>query len=148
MNEIDRFIEAQNTSYSTALSEIKNGKKSSHWMWYIFPQVKGLGQSLWANKYGIRSKEEAQLYFHHEILGSRLVEISEALLKIEYKTARSILGETDTLKLKSSMSLFAQIQKETPIFHKVLDKYFAGEVCPQTVSFLSGSISAKDIKYT
>ena len=104
--DLHRFISAQENSYSNALKEIKNGRKTSHWMWFIFPQYKELGKSETAKKYAIKSKEEAIAYFNHDVLGKRLVEISQAFLQLEGKTANEIMGRPDDFKLKSSMTLF------------------------------------------
>ena len=120
---LNRFIDAQSNTYENALNEIKSGRKTSHWMWFIFPQYHGLGASSTAIKYAISSKQEAISYFKHPILGSRLLEITKAFLSIENKTAYHILGKPDDLKLKSSMTLFAAIQSETDVFNSVLEKY-------------------------
>ena len=114
--DLDRFLTVQEKTYLFALKEIKKGRKVNHWMWFIFPQIRGLGNSIQSFKYSINSKEEAISYFNHPILGARLLEISEELLVIENKTAKEIMGFKDEIKLKSSMTLFANIQTE----HKVL----------------------------
>lgn len=119
-----RFLEAQNHTYLKALSEIKSGKKTSHWMWYVFPQLKGLGKSDMAQFYGIENLKEAQEYLEHPVLGKHLVDISEALLQIERKSANDIFGSPDDLKLCSSMTLFATADKTNPVFQAVLEKYF------------------------
>ncbi|MFN8578532.1 MAG: DUF1810 domain-containing protein [Candidatus Sericytochromatia bacterium] len=124
---LERFLSAQEQSFDIALKEIKNGKKVSHWMWYIFPQIQGLGFSEISKYYSIRNLEEAKLYLKHNVLGSRLIEISEMLLTIEGKTANNIFGYPDDLKLKSSMTLFKYISPDNSIFHKILDKYFNKE---------------------
>ena len=133
---IQRFLDAQSRSYESALIEIKKGHKQGHWMWYIFPQIIGLGKSETAIFYSIKSKEEALEYFSHPILGNRLIEISKESLKIKKKSAKDIFGWIDARKLKSSMSLFALIQIHEPIFQKVLDKYFEGRICRSTKSKL------------
>lgn len=105
-NDLDRFIEAQKNTYNRALQEIKNGQKESHWIWYIFPQIRGLGHSERANYYAIEDIEEATNYLKNPILYARLIEISKALLEVEEKTAIEILGYVDAMKVKSSMTLF------------------------------------------
>ena len=133
---LQRFLHAQDQSYLRALNEVKTGKKTSHWMWYIFPQFKGLGRSETSIKYSIKSEDEARAYFKHELLGKRLLEITEELVKIENKSAYEIFGGPDDLKLKSCMSLFTLVQNENTIFQKVLDKYFDGEVSYRTRELL------------
>ncbi|MBS9773785.1 MAG: DUF1810 domain-containing protein [Tenacibaculum sp.] len=134
---LQRFIETQNSSYEIALNEIKNERKQSHWMWYIFPQFKGLGRSYTAEKYAIQSKEEAIAYFQNPILKERLIAITTAFLHIENKTAYEILGSPDDLKMKSSMTLFNAIQNETTIFKKVLDKFYNSINCEHTLNELN-----------
>jgi uncharacterized protein (DUF1810 family) len=134
---LQRFLDVQNQSYSIAFNEIKSGKKQSHWMWYIFPQFIGLGKSTTSIKYAIKSKEEAIAYYHNKILGKRLIEITEQLIKIQDKTAFEIFGGPDDLKLKSCMSLFALVQNENNIFQEVLDKYFEGKISYKTKELLN-----------
>lgn len=110
MRDLQRFLDAQERDYRTALAEIKNGRKQSHWMWYIFPQIDGLGFSSTAKFYAIKDLTEAKNYFAHPVLGERLVEISKAMLEIEGKTANQILGSPDDMKLKSSMTLFGALE--------------------------------------
>ena len=141
MSDLNRFIEAQEKNYKTALKEIKNGKKVSCWMWYIFPQIKGLGMTQTANYYGINDIEEAKEYLHNEILSKRLIEISNALLEIENNDIKEIMGFPDNLKLKSSMTLFKKAEelsdvKYDNIFQKVLDKYYNGEEDNNTLVIL------------
>ena len=133
---LKRFIDAQSNSYERALDEIKNGRKTSHWMWFIFPQYCGLGRSSTSIKYAINSEEEAIGYLKHPILGSRLLEITKAFLSIENKTAYAVLGGPDDLKIKSSMTLFDSIQSETDLFNSVLEKYFEGNRCSRTMGTL------------
>ena len=137
--DLERFIKAQDHSYETALNEIKNGRKQSHWMWYIFPQFKGLGQSATSRQYAIKSKEEAQAFFDHEILGSRLVEITNTLLQLKGLTANAIFGNPDDLKLKSCMTLFAAIQDKNTCFQEVLNKYYAGKPDDKTLKLLDNN---------
>ena len=126
-HDLERFVEAQKRNYNDALDEIKNGKKVSHWMWYVFQQISGLGYSATSKFYEIHSSEEAKLYLNHEILGKRLLEISNALLNIEGKTAYQIFGSPDDSKLKSCMTLFRSIENSDPIFEEILNKYFSGK---------------------
>jgi uncharacterized protein (DUF1810 family) len=118
------------------LSEIKNGLKTSHWIWYIFPQPSGLGYSATSKKYAIKSKAEASDYLKHPVLGKRLVEISEALSIVSDKTAYEIFGSPDNLKLHSSMTLFAQIEPTETIFQAILDKFFRGERSEKTLRII------------
>lgn len=136
MSDLARFYEAQEYSYKDALQEIKNGKKTSCWMWYIFPQIIGLGHSNMAQYYSINSFKEAVDYLNDVTLGGRLNEICEALLKIESSDAHKIFGWPDDQKLKSSMTLFAQAAPGNPIFEKVLEKFFHGERDVHTLEIL------------
>lgn len=125
-NDITRFIDAQDSKwdgYATALSEIKDGRKVSHWIWYIFPQLRGLGHSRMSHYYGIADRQEAEDYLNHPVLGTRLREISEALLTHTDKSAESILGSIDALKVKSCMTLFDCISPDD-IFSEVLDSFY------------------------
>ena len=126
MNDLKRFLDAQENDFERALAEIKRGRKQSHWMWYIFPQIAGLGSSETSRFYAVKDRAEAELYLAHPVLGARLVEISEALLEIEGKTANQIFVSPDDVKLKSSMTLFGALKNTNPIFRSVLDKYFNG----------------------
>ena len=138
MNDIynlERFINAQENSYKIALKEIQNGEKQGHWMWFIFPQIDGLGMSPMSRKYSIKNQQEAKDYLDHNILGNRLIEITRALMKIEQKSARSIFGYPDDLKLKSSMTLFKIISPDNKLFSDVLVKYFNGKVCERTEKY-------------
>ncbi len=126
MNDLKRFLDAQENDFERALAEIKRGRKQSHWMWYIFPQIAGLGSSETSRFYAVKDRAEAELYLAHPVLGARLVEISEALLEIEGKTANQIFGSPDDMKLKSSMTLFGALKNTNPVFQSVLDKYFNG----------------------
>ncbi|MBW6492781.1 MAG: DUF1810 domain-containing protein [Lentimicrobium sp.] len=124
--DLSRFIEAQKFAYPTALSEIKVGKKRNHWMWFIFPQILGLGLSEMSVRYAIKNIDEARAYLNHEILGNRLREITGVLLNLKTSDAREVFGYPDNLKLRSCMTLFAQIDEKDGIFQQVLDKYFFG----------------------
>lgn len=132
-----RFLEAQNHTYLKALSEIESGHKTSHWMWYVFPQLKGLGKSDMAEFYGIENLKEAEDYLAHPVLGKHLIDISEALLKIEGKTANEIFGSPDDLKLRSCMTLFANAGNSNPVFNAVLDKYFSGVHDKKTLELIN-----------
>jgi len=123
---LKRFIDAQEADYQIALSEVKKGRKQSHWMWYIFPQVQGLGFSETLKFYAIRDINEAEEFLKHPVLGSRLVSICKALLELESNDANRIFGSPDDVKLKSSMTLFALIPNTDPVFQLVLDKFFNG----------------------
>lgn len=126
INSLDRFLEAQENMYATALQEIKNGEKESHWMWYIFPQLRGLGRSDRAYIYGINGIEEAKAYLEHPVLSARLIEISEALLEHPDEIIEDLIGDLDVVKLQSSMTLFASISEADSVFHKVLDCFYDG----------------------
>ena len=128
---LDRFIKAHEDNYDRALKEIKNGRKTSHWMWYIFPQIKGLGFSETARYYEIRGRKEAEEYMAHPVLSRHLFEISEALLSLECNDARKVMGYPDDMKLKSSMTLFYLVSKDN-LFKKVLEKFFDGEMDDRT----------------
>src|SRR5690606_15641485 len=131
-----RFLDAQKDTFQRAFSEIENGCKQSHWMWFVFPQLKGLGRSETAKFYGIDSIEEAEAYLEHRDLGQNLIRISTELLKIEGKTANEIFGNPDDLKLCSCMTLFANVRGANPVFRKILDKYFNGEQDKSTLQIL------------
>ena len=130
--DLERFIEAQKYDYDGALREIKNGLKQGHWIWYVFPQIKGLGHSYNSEFYGISSKEEAKAYLEHPVLGSRLREITQALLDYNNKTADDILGFPDVLKVRSCMTLF-DLVSPNDIFNDVLYKYYEGQRCDKTI---------------
>lgn len=129
---LQRFVEAQNDSYDQALKEIRNGRKLTHWIWYIFPQIKGLGFSYNSEYYGITSLQEAKDYLENELLRKRLFEITESLLMHKGKDIESIMGDIDALKLKSSMTLFDAV-KPGSIFGEVLDEFYGGERCRRTL---------------
>ena len=138
---IERFVEAQQNVYNQALNEINNGKKQSHWMWFVFPQIRGLGFTDFNVYYGIKDLKEAQQYLSDPILGERLIEISQAVLSQEGKTALEIFGNPDQRKLKSSMTLFSQIQNTSPVFQKVLEKYYQGSLDEKTMAILQSQKS-------
>jgi uncharacterized protein (DUF1810 family) len=123
---LQRFLDAQATDYAPALAEIKRGRKRSHWMWYIFPQIQGLGFSDISRHYALRDLAEAAAYLKHPVLGSRLAEISTALLGLASSDANRVFGSPDDLKLKSSMTLFAAVPGAAAVFEQVLAKFFGG----------------------
>ena len=134
---LERFKKAQEKDYSRALEEIRNGYKESHWMWYIFPQLKELGYSEISEFYGIDGRTEAKAYIEDEILRARLVEISEALLRLKSSNATEVMGYPDDLKLKSCMTLFSEAAPEIESFTKVLEKFFGGEKDKKTLEILN-----------
>jgi len=131
-----RFIDAQKNSYDMALAEIKSGRKQSHWMWYIFPQLKGLGKSGTSDYYGLNGIKDAKAYIEDPILGVRLLEISRALLDQNEKTAEEILGYIDAKKLKSCMTLFKEAAPELQIFNDVLKQFYNGRSDCRTLHLL------------
>lgn len=134
---IQRFLDAQRADYPAALAEITAGRKHSHWMWYIFPQVQGMGYSEMAHRYGITGAAEAAAYLAHPVLGQRLLEISRALLALPGSNATAVMGSPDDLKLRSSMTLFAQVPGADEVFQAVLDKFFGGAADARTLQLLS-----------
>ncbi|HVG39971.1 MAG TPA: DUF1810 domain-containing protein [Chitinophagaceae bacterium] len=135
--DLVRFIKAQEKAYAIALTEIKNGRKQSHWMWYIFPQIQGLGYSDTSRYYAIKNIEEATAYLTHPLLGNRLIQICEELMKLPSNDAHRIFGSPDDVKLKSSMTLFASLPNTNPVFKKVLDKYFGGMDDQRTMALIN-----------
>ena len=136
---LSRFIDAQKATYITALSELALGKKKTHWMWYIFPQLIGLGYSKIAIYYAIKNEEEAREYLKHSILGQRLRECTEAILSLKKTSALEVFGYPDNLKLKLSMTLFLYVSEED-IYSQVLDKFFDGEQDVNTIKILDRTI--------
>ena len=133
---LDRFLSAQQPLYPQVLEELRNGKKTSHWMWFIFPQIEGLGHSSTAKYYSIKSIEEAKEYVAHPVLGKRLLECSNILLNINDKSADEIFGYPDNLKLRSCMTLFNFAAPEQKVFADVLQKYFGGEEDQKTIDIV------------
>jgi uncharacterized protein (DUF1810 family) len=131
-----RFISAQETTFPIALSELTRGRKQSHWMWFIFPQIDGLGSSRTAKLYAIKSRDEAVAYLQHPLLAQRLVQCAEALWQVDGKSASEIMGYPDDMKLRSSMTLFAAVSQPGSIFQRVLDKYFQGQPDQKTVQII------------
>jgi uncharacterized protein (DUF1810 family) len=134
---LERFVDAQQSDYAIALSEIKSGRKQSHWMWYIFPQVLGLGYTSTSITYGISNLDEAAAYLNHQILGKRLIEISNALLALETDDAHKVFGSPDNMKLRSSMTLFSLVPGADKVFGEVLDKFFKGRKDERTLHLLN-----------
>ena len=135
MYDLERFVAAQERVYETALQEVRNGCKQGHGMWYVFPQIKGLGHSEKAQYYAIQCAEEAAAYLEHPVLGKRLQDISIALLGVPTSDPQTIFGYTDSLKLRSSMTLFYQASHYL-VFERVLKKFFGGEMDQKTISIL------------
>ncbi len=133
---LERFIEAQDFVYSIALRELQNGLKRSHWMWHIFPQLRGLGHSYNSNYYGISGLDEAKAYIQNPMLSSRLREVSETILNLPLNNVKDLLGEKDTCKLCSSMTLFDMVSPND-IYAQVLDKYFAGQRDENTIKMVN-----------
>lgn len=134
--EISRFMKAHQSDYQRALTEIKNGKKVSHWMWYIFPQLKGLGCSFTSEYYGIQDLDEAKAYLADPILGRHLIEICNALLSLDTNDATEVVGRPDDRKLKSSMTLFDAATESSDVFRLVLEKYYNGKKDYRTLEML------------
>ncbi len=133
---LDRFLAGQEGVYAAALGEIRAGEKRSHWMWFIFPQLVGLGHSATARFYGIRDLAEAEAFLAHPVLGARLRECAEALLTVTGRDASDIFGYPDDVKLRSSMTLFAAAAGPESVFQKVLDRYFPSGPDPRTLELL------------
>ncbi|MBA8793576.1 uncharacterized protein (DUF1810 family) [Friedmanniella endophytica] len=133
---LDRFVEAQRTSYDQALSELRRGRKTSHWMWFVFPQLAGLGSSPMAQRYAISGPDEARAYLEHPVLGERLVTCTEAVLGHRDRTAEEILGGIDALKLRSSVTLFGRVAPERTVFAEVLEEFYAGAQDEATLRLL------------
>jgi uncharacterized protein (DUF1810 family) len=136
-NNLTRFIEAQEHVFARALQEIRNGRKTSHWMWYIFPQISGLGSSETSRFYAIKDMTEAKQYLDHPVLGQRLVEIASELLNLEVNDPATVFGDIDSMKLKSSMTLFSMLEDTHQVFQKVLDKYFGGNKDMNTIHIVN-----------
>lgn len=136
-DSLERFVEAQESQYHNALAEIRAGRKRSHWMWFIFPQIRGLGMSSTSQYYGIKNLTEAGDYLNHKVLGPRLIEISRALLELKTENASQVFGSPDDLKLRSSMTLFSLVEQADKVFEGVLAKFFSGKPDNKTIQ-LSG----------
>ena len=133
---LERFVKAQDGVYAQALTELRAGRKATHWIWFVFPQVAGLGSSPTSQRYAIGSLEEARAYVDHPVLGSRLVECARIVLSHPDRTASEIMGSPDDAKLRSSMTLFALADGSQPVFQQVIDTFFAGERDSRTVDLL------------
>lgn len=144
--DLARFITAQQAVYDRALAELRNGQKRSHWMWFIFPQIDGLGFSSTAKHYAIKSAEEACQYLAHPLLGPRLLECAEAVLAVEGRSASEIFGSPDDMKLKSCMTLFELVAGQDSIFGQVLDKYYQGNRDTRTQEILAAMKERRDNK--
>lgn len=138
-HDLNRFLSAQESVYDRALGELKSGRKRTHWMWYIFPQIDGLGHSSTARYYSIKTMEEARRYLDHPVLGKRLVECTEAVIAIKGGSVSEIFGYPDDLKFKSSMTLFEKVAGPGSVFSSALDKYCRGERDTATLSLLEKS---------
>lgn len=132
---LERFVEAQNEVYPSALRELQEGGKRSHWMWFVFPQLKHLGHSQFAKHYGISGIEEATAYLQHPLLGQRLREVAETILGLAGNDAQAVFGHVDAMKLRSSMTLFNAVSPDDA-FARVIDKYFDGRVDHRTIRIL------------
>jgi uncharacterized protein (DUF1810 family) len=137
--DLNRFISAQEGVFVRALAELRDGLKRSHWMWYIFPQIEGLGHSPTTRLYSIKSLEEARQYLAHPVLGTRLVECAEAVLAVQGRSVADIFGHPDDWKLQSSMTLFELVAGPQSVFARVLDKYYQGKRDPRTLQIVGRS---------
>ena len=133
---LERFIRAQSTEYDRAVTELRAGKKETHWMWFIFPQLAGLGHSLMSQRYAIKDEREARAYMAHAILGDRLCECAQIVAALTGKTAYDIFGSPDDMKLHSCATLFGQVST-APVFYQIIDKYFDGKPDHNTLALLS-----------
>jgi uncharacterized protein (DUF1810 family) len=140
-HDLQRFVDAQDQgcTYEAALAELRAGRKTSHWMWFVFPQIAGLGQSPVSRRFAIGSLDEARGYLAHPVLGPRLAESARALTELSTDSAEEVFGGVDALKLRSSMTLFARADPDAPVFSQVLDQYFGGEADGATDSLLRGN---------
>ena len=141
MIDLQIFVQAQEDIYEQALAELKNGSKESHWMWFVFPQIAGLGNSEMARKYAIPNMADAKAYLSHDLLGSRLRECTEAVLAVEGRTAHEILGSPDDMKLKSCMTLFEVADGPGSVFSSILEKYFEGQRDERSLMILNAQLS-------
>ena len=136
LHNLQRFVEAQNPVYPQVCAELAAGKKTSHWMWFVFPQIKALGRSPTAKHFGLGSRDEALAYWQHTVLGKRLKECAQLVLAFDNKTAHDIFGSPDDLKLKSCMTLFTHISAGEPVFKQVLERFFGGQLDDKTLNLL------------
>lgn len=136
VREFDHFVKAQDDIYEEVVAELSNGKKTSHWMWFIFPQLKGLGKSAMAERYAIDSVEQARRYWEHPLLGKRLINCTQLVIHVQNRTVDEIFGSPDNLKFHSSMTLFAVAIPDEPVFKLALEQYFAGRHDLKTIELL------------
>ena len=136
--DLQRFVEAQNPEYEQVCAELRSGEKRGHWMWFVFPQLRGLGYSLMATKFGISSREEADAYLRHPVLGPRLTDCTTLVNRITDRSITQIFGYPDDLKFRSSMSLFARVTSGNTVFQEALQKFFGGEPDALTLKKLGG----------
>jgi uncharacterized protein (DUF1810 family) len=134
---LDRFVDAQDRVMESVRAELKSGRKRTHWMWFVFPQIRGLGHSAMAERYAISSREEAKSYVAHPLLGVRLRECTELVLAVEGQTVHDVFGSPDDLKFHSCMTLFAHAAPEEPLFRAALDRHFGGKEDPLTLARLA-----------
>ena len=136
---LERFVAAQDQggTYDAAVAELRSGRKRSHWMWFVFPQIAGLGQSPISRRYAISSLDEAKAYLAHPVLGPRLIECAGILTGLDTPSAEEVFGGIDAMKLRSSVTLFARADPANPVFRQVIDAYFAGTPDPATETLLS-----------
>jgi uncharacterized protein (DUF1810 family) len=134
--DLQRFVTAQNPVYEEVCAELRDGRKQGHWMWFIFPQLRGLGHSQMATAFGIASRDEAEAYLNHPVLGTRLRECTQLVNLLEGRSIGQILGYPDDLKFRSSMTLFARVAADTEVFKQASEKYFEGEPDPLTLERL------------
>ncbi len=134
---LERFVSAQDACIAQVLAELRGGQKQTHWMWFVFPQLDGLGRSETAKHYGIKTRAEAEAFLAHPVLGPRLMQCCEALLSVDGRSAHEIMGSPDDLKLHSSMTLFAQLADPGSFYHRVLDRFFAGRPDARTLALLT-----------
>jgi uncharacterized protein (DUF1810 family) len=138
-HDLARFVRAQEGDYETALAEVRNGRKRSHWMWYVFPKFDGLGFSSTSRRFAIKTLAEAEAYLAHPVLGPRLTEIAEAALGVEGRSADEVFGSPDDMKLRSCATLFASVSADGSVFHKLLEKYFEGRRDEKTIRLIGGA---------
>ena len=139
-HDLNRFVDAQRATYASALAELRDGRKRSHWMWFVFPQLAGLGRSATAERYGIASLAEAEAYLKHSVLGPRLIDCATAVLDVEGRSAHEIFGSPDDLKLRSCTTLFALVSAPESVFSRLLAKYFDGREDERTLRLLGRAV--------
>lgn len=135
-HDLERFVRAQHDVYDTVLAELRARRKRSHWMWFVFPQLRGLGHSAIARHYGIASRTEAQAYWRHPVLGARLAECTQLMLAVPDRSAHDILGSPDDMKFRSCMTLFNAVSPQEPLLRQALERYFGGLPDPRTLELL------------